>query len=210
MAFFVSTTYHFPLKKERVSQGDKNMSFIMDSINRRYGTYRGWIRLALARIEARLGRIDPFLQWDPSRVKRLVFVCLGNINRSAYGHIYTRSLTDFPIVSMGLSTTTGAPATDQARHEAMARGQSLETHTATDMSDYRWQEGDLLLAMEIRHAHKLREAYGDHADILLLGALTHNRYIHLHDPHTLSDGYFTTCFGRIEEACRRLVSKLPK
>jgi protein-tyrosine phosphatase len=186
------------------------MSTIMDAINRRYGTYRGWIRLTLARIEARLGRVNPFMTWQPNTVKRLVFVCLGNINRSAYGHVYTRSLTDFPIVSMGLSTTTGAPATDQARREAMTRGQSLETHTATDMSDYQWQEGDLLLTMEIRHAHKLRAVYGEEAQILLLGALTQKQFIHLHDPHTLSDDYFTTCFNRIEEACQHLVEKLPK
>jgi protein-tyrosine phosphatase len=186
------------------------MSSIMDGINRRYGTHRGWVRLELARMEARLGRIEPFLHWQPQGVKRLVFVCLGNINRSAYGHVYTRSLTDFPIVSMGLSTHTGAPATDQARKEALSRGQSLEAHTATDMSDYQWQEGDLLLAMEIRHAHKLREKYGEHAQILLLGSLTKKRFIHLHDPHTLSDAYFTTCFDRIEEACQRLVSDLPK
>jgi protein-tyrosine phosphatase len=32
---------------------------------------------------------------------------------------------------------------------------------------------------------------------------------HLHDPHTLSSGYFDTNFRRVDQAVRRLAASLP-
>jgi protein-tyrosine phosphatase len=32
---------------------------------------------------------------------------------------------------------------------------------------------------------------------------------HLHDPHTLSSGYFDTNFRRVDQAVRRLAARLP-
>jgi protein-tyrosine phosphatase len=54
------------------------------------------------------------VQLQPERVRRLVFVCLGNINRSAFGHVVAAGL-GVRVVSIGLSTpTTGAPAFEKA------------------------------------------------------------------------------------------------
>ncbi|MDO6784626.1 hypothetical protein Q4583_10925 [Neptunomonas phycophila] len=184
------------------------MTSLIHSINARYGTYRGYIRLALARLSAKTGRIDPYLHFEPASIQRLVFVCLGNINRSAYAEAYTRHRSHFPTCSIGLSTTTGAPATDLAIQKAADRFIDLTSHKATNMSDFEQQEGDLFLVMEIRHANILRERYGQDARILLLGSLPKRRYVHIHDPHTLSSDYYTSCFNRIEESTRALLSVL--
>jgi len=184
------------------------MSSLLHSINTRYGTYRGYIRLALARLSAKTGRIDQYLTFNPAITKRLVFVCLGNINRSAYGEAYTHHHSHFPVCSIGLSTTTGAPATDIAIQKAADRFIDMTSHTATTISDFERLEGDLLLAMEIRHADALRERYGEDAQIFLLGSLPKRRYVHIHDPHTLSSDYYTSCFNRIEESTRALLAAL--
>jgi len=175
-------------------------------INANHGTWRGLVRTGLAQGEFALGRIDPFLQL-PAQVQRLVFVCLGNINRSAFADQVARSL-GVHSCSIGLSTSTGAPATPLARQTAPGFGIDLATHRATDLTDYRHQPGDLLLAMEVRHAHRLAARGLPAGSVALLGHWAAPHRIHLHDPHTLSPAYFRTCFTLIDSAVHGLVRNL--
>jgi protein-tyrosine phosphatase len=140
-------------------------------------------------------------------VHRLVFVCLGNINRSAYAEAVAHGIgLGSRCISVGLATTSGAPATRQARQTAALHGRSLEMHHATDWSDYRYQAGDLLLAMEIRHVHRLMRLGIPAEAIALLGAWASPPRLHLHDPDTLCDAYFRSCFALIESAVRSLAA----
>jgi protein-tyrosine phosphatase len=65
------------------------------------------------------GQLPP----DPARVRRLVFVCHGNICRSAYAHVLARR-AGARVASFGLSTATGKlrPRTG-CRHGRKARRQ---------------------------------------------------------------------------------------
>lgn len=173
-----------------------------------HGHWRGAIRLALAQAEWLLGRLDAWLGPDPGQVKRLVFVCLGNINRSAYAHAVARRLGAH-CVSIGLATTTGAPAYSMAITQAGRFGVDLSGHRATDITDYRYVQGDLLLAMEVRHVHRLIKHGIPSGAIALLGFWATPRRLHLHDPHLLPEPYFATCFTVIESAVRRLVAQYP-
>lgn len=176
-------------------------------INANHGTARGWVRALLSQTEYVLGRLEPFVAPAHADVQRLVFVCLGNINRSAFAEQVARSL-GARTCSIGLSTTTGAPAFDKAQEFAPRFGLDLSQHRATNMSDYARQPGDLLLAMETRHARQLVAAGVPPACIALLGHWSSPHRIHLHDPHTLSDAYFKTCFTLIQSAVRGLAEDL--
>ncbi len=172
-----------------------------------YGSVRGWVRCLLAQMEFAVGRLDRFIQPEPRQVRRLVFVCLGNINRSAFaGAAALRRGAQ--AVSIGLSTSTGAPATDQAMRCAARFGLDLAAHTATDISDYEFVAGDLLLVMEIRHVHRLIGQGIAPEAIALLGNWSSPHRIHLHDPHTLSDSYYRSCFALIQSAVDQLVDEL--
>ncbi len=177
-------------------------------IVRNHGTWRGAVRVLLGELEYLLGRLTAQTRLPAERPRRLVFVCLGNINRSAFAEQVARQLGE-PCCSIGLSTRTGAPATPQALATAPHLGLSLTEHRATDFGDYRYQAGDLLLVMEVRHVRRLI-ARGIPAEaIALLGHWASPQRIHLHDPHTLSDAYFRTCFTLIESGVRGLVADLP-
>ncbi|MGQ5522095.1 arsenate-mycothiol transferase ArsC [Chitinimonas sp. PSY-7] len=172
-----------------------------------YGTFRGWVRHLLAQIELVTGRVDHWVGLNPAKVQRLVFVCLGNINRSAFAEGVARSRGG-RVCSLGLATTTGAPAFKLALQTAPRFGIDLGKHAATHIGDYEYQEGDLLLVMEIRHAKQL-VAYGiPIGAIALLGAWATPKRIHLHDPHTLSERYFYTCFTLIHVAVINLLEEL--
>jgi len=172
-----------------------------------YGTFRGFVRLLLGELEFVAGRLRAFTTLKPDQVSRLVFVCLGNINRSAFADVVARS-QGVRVASIGLATTTGAPAFEKAIEFAPLFGQELVDHRATDFSDYVFERGDLLLAMEVRHARELVRRGIPPDSIALLGHWSKPHRIHIHDPHTLSDRYFPTCFAILHSAVLSLVDEL--
>lgn len=176
-------------------------------IDRNYGTWRGGVRVLIGEIDWIAGRL---VAWTPARLERperLVFVCLGNINRSAFAAEVARR-HGLACVSIGLETATGLPAYDMAVVQARAMGYDLGAHRATAFPDYEWTAGDLLLAMEVRHVRRLRDLGIPSRSIALLGHWASPRRIHLHDPHTLSAAYFATCFALIESAVRGICGAL--
>ena len=176
-------------------------------IDTNHGTVRGLVRAALAQLEFLLGRLEKHTQLDSAQVDRLVFVCLGNINRSAFAEQVAQSL-GANACSIGLSTTTGATAFHKAIEIAPQFGIDLSRHQATDLQDYAFHPNDLLLVMEIRHAKTLLAAGIPPTSIALLGHWATPHRIHLHDPHTLSDPFFQTCFTLIHSAVRCLVAEM--
>ncbi|MEQ9061248.1 MAG: phosphotyrosine protein phosphatase [Gammaproteobacteria bacterium] len=169
-------------------------------MNARYGTYRGWIRLQLANIERMVGRLKRFEHVDLLRVERFVFVCLGNVCRSPYGEFLARE-AGLNSASLGLSTSTGIPAFPKAIEIAGAFGHNLTSHSATDLSDFAVRGSDLFLVMEVRQARFLQKKLnGTGAQVALLGLWAEPARPHIHDPMSLSDEYFKTCYRVIQSA----------
>lgn len=193
-------------KQTQISWYDRSQQILQ----RNFGTVRGFARAMLANVEYVLGQVDDHVQLDEDearQITRLVFVCLGNINRSAFAGQLARQL-GANACSIGLSTTTGVPAFFKAVETAMPFGVNLAAHRATDLKDYSFVATDLLLVMEIRHAKQLIALGVPPQSVALLGHWASPRRIHLHDPHTLSDAYFKTCFTLINSSVLALVSEL--
>lgn len=182
-----------------------------NAIDRRFGTWRGLVRLLLAYGEQASGRLRPFQLQHPEQVRRLVFVCLGNICRSAYAEQVARA-EGLACASLGLSTTTGAASPDEAVAAARRAGVAMAAHRACDWKDFELQAGDLLLVMEVRQARELQRRLGGRSDVqlALLGNWCRPQMPHLHDPFTLSAGYFDQCFVRVQQAVRALAAELPQ
>ena len=180
-------------------------------IEHRYGTFRGLVRTALGYAELATGRLSEFKLRDQASVRRVVFVCHGNICRSAYAH-HIAVECGLPVASFGLSTHTGGASPKAAVAAAARRNVDMSEHRALALQDFEVQPGDLFLVMEVRQAHKLRRILGDRRDVhvSLLGLWGQPPMPHLHDPYTLSDAYFETCFRRVELAVERLALALPQ
>jgi protein-tyrosine phosphatase len=172
-----------------------------------HGTWRGRVRAGLAELEYGVGRLDPFLQPDLGRFERLVFVCLGNINRSAFAEQVAHQ-QGLHCASVGLATTAGAPATHSARRLAPTLGFSLDAHQATPLQQWTRADTDLLLVMEARHARRLVAQGVPAAQVAMLGHYASPRRLHLHDPDKLSDAYFLSCFNLIRSAVEGLALEL--
>ncbi|MES2018641.1 MAG: phosphotyrosine protein phosphatase [Pseudomonadota bacterium] len=179
-------------------------------INRRFGTWRGLARLLLSYAELGSGRLLRFRLRRPDTVKRVVFVCLGNICRSAYAH-QIAAHRGLNVASIGLSTSTGASSPAQAIDAAARQGKDMQQHRATDWRDFTVLPGDLFLVMEVRQAHEVRRRLGarDDVQVCLLGMWGAPLMPHLHDPFLLSNAYFDTCFVRVARAVDNLAAVLP-
>jgi len=184
---------------------------LRNAIDRRFGTWRGLVRLLLSYGEQAAGRLRPFQLRHPEQVRRLVFVCLGNICRSAYAEQVARA-EGLACASLGLATTTGAASPDEALAAAARAGVAMAAHRACDWKDFKLQPGDLLLVMEVRQARELQRRLGGRSDVqlALLGNWCTPVMPHLHDPFTLSPGYFDQCFARVRQAVCKLAAELPQ
>jgi len=177
-------------------------------ITRRFGTLRGAMRLMLSYGELAAG-LSGQRKPDPGEVRRLVFVCHGNICRSAYAHVLAKR-AGARVASFGLSTSTGRSAHAPMIALAAQRGVNMTAHRATDIDDFVPQEGDLLLAMETRHLRKLAaEPSVAHLPRMLLGAYARPPAPHLHDPYDEDEAYLPMCLTRIERAVAALVRRYP-
>jgi protein-tyrosine phosphatase len=177
-------------------------------MNDRFGTVRGLVRLCLAPLELAVGR-DGIMLPSPGDVHRLVFLCHGNICRSAFAEVAGRS-AGLSVASFGFSTDAGKPAHGRAIIAAAHLGHDLGDHRATRMQDFTPRSGDLFLAMETRQLRRLAaDARLSAVPRTLLGLYTRPRLPHLHDPYGLSDGYMLACLGRIATAMPVLRAAFP-
>ena len=179
-----------------------------DPFASRFGTWRGALRLGLAYAEVVSGQAA-IVRPDPAHVRRLVFVCHGNICRSAYADGLARR-AGMNVASFGLSTSSGMAAWPLVQERALARGLDLSDHRTNRSEDYFPLPGDYLLGMETRHLRKLATNHKT-ADLPrgLLGSYANPPVPHLHDPYQLDPAYMQVCLARIERAVAGLVIRYP-
>ena len=171
-----------------------------------FGTHRGLVRLVIANILWMFGPYRRYGRVDFTKVRRLVFVCQGNVCRSPFGHHLAQKLmSDLPVASLGLGAGSGHPADHVASVVARDFGVDLSRHKTTALADFVIQKGDLFLVMEDRHLRALApHLQGHEVQLALLGLWCRPPLALLYDPYRLSRSYFTTCFGRIEQAVEAL------
>lgn len=183
-----------------------NMAQAQNPIAARYGSIRGAMRLALSYPQSRFLNLErpPVNDTD---VRRFVFVCRGNISRSAFAEgLATRA--GYAVASFGLDACSGQPADPVAIRIAEEFGIDLTQHRSTEAGDFTGQSGDLFLAMEVRQMTQIAANNAlQNTSRLLLGQYCGTP--HLHDPFTLSPAYYRHCFARIKTAVDHLTLLYP-
>lgn len=182
----------------------------MDSwIRNYYGSRRGLARVWWARAQnaAGLYRVYRSINWNETG--RLVFICKGNICRSAYAEARAAQL-GAKSASYGLATQPGLPANEQAIEAAQRRGIALNTHRTAPIEDYQPEAGDLLLAMEPVQGARLKEMYGNSPPSTLLGLWMSPETPHIQDPYGALPDYFNHCFNSIDNAIDEILGKIGK
>lgn len=177
-----------------------------------YGSKHGVLGYYKARAAMALGIYRRYRNIDFSAVRRLVFVCKGNICRSAFAHSYyangyAREL-GVTCISAGIDTRVGDGANERVSALALTRSLDMSAHRTSRLDQQQFGAGDLLIGMEPWHlAPMLAAANG--AQVTLLG-LWHQPYRpYLHDPFNTCPEYLETCIDYIEQCVQQIVRRLP-
>jgi protein-tyrosine phosphatase len=180
----------------------------MGLITSNFGTLRGLVRLGLSYGEVALGAAG-VSQPDPGGVRRLVFICHGNICRSAFADVVARQ-AGLRVASFGLSTDVGKGAHPPAIEAAANLGFDLSAHRTKRAQDFVPENGDFLLAMEARQLRRISaDPTLSSLPRSLLGLYATPVFPHLHDPYELDPAYMPVCLGRIESAVTNLAKAFP-
>ncbi len=173
-----------------------------------YGSRRGAINAHAHMLLFLFGKYNAYRKVDWNTISRLVFVCKGNICRSAYSEAFAKSL-GLDAISCGIDTTSGNPANSVAIEVAAPRGFDLSLHKTTPISELKFKETDLLLAMEPWQAEYLANNFGrQNSSILGLWGKPIRPYIH--DPYGFSSAYFNNCFNYLENSIHEVARKISK
>lgn len=183
-------------------------------ISRKYGSKSGFLRLMGTKIAHLFGHYNSLYDIEFDRVERLVFVCKGNICRSAYANAYLLG-KGLASTSCGLEAVRGGAANHRTIDLARVRGVDLRGHMTQHIDNMVFMDTDLLLGMEPAHMEPMRRA-APAAQISLLGLWGAQGRAYIHDPYSASEEYFKGCLDLIENSvdvlvtrCYRL-SRLPK
>lgn len=143
----------------------------------------------------------------PASVKRVVFVCKGNICRSAFAEWYFKKLSNIPCVSFGLETTTGGGADARISLIAEKLGVDLAEHKTTAIGEFTSFEDDLFICVEPTHVTWLNSHIQD-VNVVLLGWFTKSKRLYIHDPYAACEEYAETSLGIISEGVTSLHSHI--
>lgn len=151
-----------------------------------------------------IGGYRRYRDLDWGAVRRLVFVCSGNICRSPYAAERARA-HGFAVASFGIDAAGGKPANDMASVAARARGVDLSTHVSSRMRDFVPCDGDLLIAMEPRHLRAIRHmARPGSVQVTLAGLWCVSGAPFLPDPYATNTRCFDFVFRLIDESLAQM------
>lgn len=172
----------------------------------RYGSYTGFVEIYRHKFFNSIGVYRQYreIEWDS--VERLVFICKGNICRSAFAEAVARTY-GVEAVSCGIDTVEGASANKMAIQTAKNVSVDLNHHKTTPITNLTLKNTDLLVAMEPGQINSLRSLYEDKYQYTLLGLWLKPTLPHLYDPYGTSPSYFRYCFENIETAVSSIVGK---
>ena len=200
---------HITERKKNSWKGISKFIVELLNINAKWGTYRGLIRCTISSIKNYLGHYSEQKDIDFGRVERIVFICQGNICRSAFAEHYARSISNVQLASAGLATTAELPANEIATSVAKEVNISMDEHKTTCLQDMQLSDKDLLVIMEDRQIAPTQEvSKGSGAQITLLGLWSTPNKALIYDPFSLSKDYFRSCFEVISNGTKTLTNKV--
>lgn len=148
----------------------------------------------------------------PQSARSFLFVCYGNIMRSAMAEFFLRHALreagleqQVRIMSAGLHASGGREAHLWAQEASADLGISLAEHRARPLTRQMVEQADCILAMDFQNQAELLTLYPEARDkIYMLSAYgeSHRQYRQIPDPY-LSDLGATRLCGRQLQACIR-------
>lgn len=180
-------------------------------INNNYGRKKGFIKSIVSSLYLYTGGYKVFLNINWNIVQRLVFICHGNICRSAYAQAYANHL-GLLAASAGINAINLGKADPTAIEMASHRHIDLTLHRTTHIDNFERKDGDLFLCMEPEQGQFMLKVIGSEENInqqvTLLGLWADESWPFLQDPYGLTNQYWEKCLNIIDSGITRIYPRL--
>lgn len=153
-------------------------------------------------------------------MKKIMFVCTGNICRSPMAHYYLQKIVNnnklqnnFLISSCGTFANTGESSTLNAISSMEKYGVNLNKHRATNIEDIDIENYDLILCLTLSHKMTVLQLYPKlKGKVYTLKEYINpnDSYKNIDDPWGLSINVYNDCAKEIVEAVDMLFDKIKK
>jgi protein-tyrosine-phosphatase len=150
----------------------------------------------------------------PRQIRRILFVCKGNICRSPFAASYfeaqlNQHMPMTQVMSAGLETTVGKQAHPLAKTIARKYGLSLDRHITTPLVRNHVIDADLILVMETGHRLRLIRMYPEaERKVFHLGYFNGKTLTEIADPYSGTVDDFEHCFTLIRHCCENLLRRI--
>jgi len=175
-------------------------------IKNNYGSKKGLLYTSYYNLLGVLGVYNKYTQISMTHIERIVFICKGNICRSAYAEIVART-KGLNAISCGINAIESAPANENAIKIAEIKGYDLTAHKTTPILNIKFNSTDLLIVMEPSQICVVNNIINGSPAITLLGLWAPNKVPYIHDPYNSSLTYFNRCFDQIEKFVNEISQK---
>lgn len=179
---------------------------LMELIADIFGSKKGLIRHYYYKCLLIFGGYKQYQTVDWQSVDRLVFVCHGNICRSAFCEYFARSL-GLNSASVGLECTDGNSADERAQALATIRSLNMSGHATMNARNFKKQPGDLFIVMEPKHLHALKNLLGVSYQVTLIGLWPEKKNSYVHDPYSANQKYFNNCIDYLASCVEAIACK---
>jgi len=190
-----------------------SLSGIKDRLDRwlknNYGSKRGFVYDYYCRVQNLFNTFKKYDHQDLSAVERVVFICKGNVCRSAYAEAFAKTL-NLNTISCGIDANDSASANKKAIATAKLRNIDLDRHKTTPILKVDFKKNDLLVVMEPYQANAVIKLLKDKYPVALLGLWCSPKRPYIHDPYSSSMEYFEACFNHIEKAVYVIRNKIDR
>lgn len=165
-----------------------------------------------ARSAAEQLRASGAVREEAANAKKLLFVCYGNINRSALADHQLRArlgpASAISIRSAGFHEEVNRPADPTMVAVAAQRGLDLSASRSKRLDAAMIEEADLILAMELKHLERLAAEFPQaKTKARLLSAVTPAKEVPLEiaDPYGLEEAAYVRCFEQVTACTQAIV-----
>lgn len=173
-------------------------------VKKKYGSKKGLLRFFVYTTLMQLGFYNAQKQIKFSAVRRLIFICQGNICRSPLAEAVARR-EGFETDSFGLNCSDDHSADPRTIAFAENIALNLKEHRTRHINHYKPEEGDLLIGMEPCHSRKLFMLFGTQVPITLAGLWIANSTPYIHDPYNTCDEFFHHCECMVVSAVNSII-----
>jgi len=148
------------------------------------------------------------------RPGRVLFVCHGNICRSAFAEVYFRhqtlhyqQLRHTNVASAGLKTTAGKPANETAIRIAAEMGIDLSGHQTQCVTPELLDKSDIIFVFEKWHREGIRRQFPSHRHKCVYLGWLHSTHPtrHIPDPYNKDESTFRETFRFIQNAIDQMI-----